>query len=97
MFTFTTFHILNFIEIVSQGTSVKDFSPYNMCNHHFFADNSGYKKHLKESPHLVVVCDPPFGARLELVFNTFELLKEDWSSCSHDDGKIDCELLLLHN
>ena len=58
----------------------KNFCHYNMFNHHFFNEESLeiYKDQLGKHTNVIVVTDPPFGGRPELITNTLELIKNDF-------------------
>ena len=58
----------------------KNFCHYNMFNHHFFDEESLeiYKEQLGKHEKVIVVTDPPFGGRPELITNTLELIKNDF-------------------
>jgi len=41
-----------------------------MCNHYFFeGENLQYRDFLKKSNNLAIVTDPPFGVKVELIWN----------------------------
>jgi hypothetical protein len=42
-----------------------------MCNHHFFRDGgrASYLRFLGEAKRIAIVTDPPFGVKVELVWN----------------------------
>lgn len=62
------------------------FSPesclrYNMFNHHFFDEEKAkntYKQFITENGNLVIVADPPFGGRMELLANDLNKIQNDW-------------------
>ena len=58
----------------------EEFCHYNMFNHHFFDQESleVYQKHIGKHEKLVVITDPPFGGRPELIVNTLKLIKSDF-------------------
>lgn len=60
-----------------------EFCHYNMFNHHFSEEKNKetYLKFLKDSKpgQLVVVTDPPFGGRPELIANTFRRIQNEYS------------------
>ncbi|CAL4137201.1 unnamed protein product, partial [Meganyctiphanes norvegica] len=55
------------------------FVSYNMFNHHFFDTDSKnvYKKFISQE-NLVIVSDPPFGGRVELLHHNFLAIQTDW-------------------
>lgn len=56
------------------------FCHYNMFNHHFF-DQEGlalYQQQLGKHEKVVVITDPPFGGKPELIANTLRLIKNDF-------------------
>lgn len=59
------------------------FCHYNMFNHHFFdlkSQNIYQKEQNKSHKSVLVVTDPPFGGRPELIGNSLKLIKEDFGS-----------------
>ena len=73
--------LLDFDSRFSQFLGNGDFCHYNMFNHHFFSGKKNYLDFLRGSNpgNLVVVTDPPFGGRCELVANTFKKIKKEFS------------------
>jgi len=63
------------------------FTPYNMCNHYFFEKTDSYKKFLKDSKKLVIITDPPFGAKVELIWFGLQAMEKDWNSETKTDEK----------
>ncbi|XP_076060441.1 rRNA N(6)-adenosine-methyltransferase ZCCHC4 isoform X2 [Oratosquilla oratoria] len=57
------------------------FIQYNMFNHHFFDGEDAkqvYLEFISEGENLVMVTDPPFGGRLELLAETLSSIQNDW-------------------
>ena len=60
----------------------RDWCWYNMFNHHFFGGDVGkakYLQFLKEAgTGLVVITDPPFGGKVELISHTLDMIAKEW-------------------
>ncbi|KAB7504625.1 Zinc finger CCHC domain-containing protein 4 [Armadillidium nasatum] len=71
--------------------STTDFCVYNMFNHYFFGGHKSrevYEDFLKENPadKLLVIIDPPFGGRVELISNTLSTLEKEWKRLNNISG-----------
>lgn len=54
-----------------------------MCNHHFFEDSTKYKDFLSSCRNLAVIIDPPFGAKVELIWHGCVTgVKRDYQQCA---------------
>ncbi|KAH8254707.1 hypothetical protein KR032_011779 [Drosophila birchii] len=55
----------------------EEFCLYNMCNNHFFYNRKPFEKFLNcsNSDHVLIVTDPPFGCRTELISHTLRSLR----------------------
>ena len=55
------------------------FCHYNMFNHFFFREieQKDYLKFIGGNDHIIIVTDPPFGGKCELIGRTMRLIKED--------------------
>ncbi|KAK3878705.1 hypothetical protein Pcinc_016652, partial [Petrolisthes cinctipes] len=62
--------------------SPDEFVRYNMFNHHFFDGEEAKQTYLnfigQQDAKLAVVCDPPFGGRMELLAHNLTRIQEDW-------------------
>lgn len=63
--------------------SPEKFISYNMFNHHFFDFDSKnvYKKFISQE-NLVIISDPPFGGRVELLHHNFLAIESDWQEAN---------------
>ena len=61
---------------------IQDFCHYNMFNHHFFEEESKdlYLSKIKSKQNVIVITDPPFGGRPELIGKTLKMVMEDLGS-----------------
>ena len=69
-----------------------------MFNHHFFVKDSKevYKQFLeKAKERLVIVTDPPFGGKCELVGKTLESIADDWRSLHDYDSKKEPKMMWI--
>ena len=68
---------------LGQFLSKEEFCHYNMFNHHFFDLESlnTFKKAMSKhrSRSVMVITDPPFGGRPELISQTFQTIKQDFN------------------
>ncbi|KAK8726740.1 hypothetical protein OTU49_010036, partial [Cherax quadricarinatus] len=61
--------------------SPKQFIQYNMFNHHFFEGETAkntYEHFISVDENLVIVTDPPFGGRMELLAHNLKQIQDDW-------------------
>ncbi|XP_042211965.1 rRNA N6-adenosine-methyltransferase ZCCHC4-like isoform X2 [Homarus americanus] len=61
--------------------SPERFIRYNMFNHHFFDGQKAktmYQKFILGCENLVIVSDPPFGGRMELLAHNLNKIQEEW-------------------
>ena len=66
---------------LGQFLSKEEFCHYNMFNHHFFDVESldTFKTAISKRPRSVmIITDPPFGGRPELISHTFQSIKQDF-------------------
>ena len=58
---------------------IKEFCHYNMFNHHFFDEQSQdlYESIIKDKENVLVITDPPFGGRPELIGHTLNRIAND--------------------
>ncbi|XP_032590921.1 rRNA N6-adenosine-methyltransferase ZCCHC4 [Drosophila grimshawi] len=68
--------LLDFDERFVVYLSSKEFCQYNMCNNHFFYNPEPFEQFLKcnSDERVMIVTDPPFGCRTELIANTLRSL-----------------------
>lgn len=59
------------------------FCHYNMFNHHFFdaQSKSNFEMKMSQSENIVVVTDPPFGGRPELIGKTLQIIQNEKKNC----------------
>ena len=65
----------------SSSYSANTFCHYNMFNHHFFdqSEKKVYEKFLEKGHAFLIVTDPPFGGKCELIGRTLEKIRFDVS------------------
>ncbi|XP_037716934.1 rRNA N6-adenosine-methyltransferase ZCCHC4 [Drosophila subpulchrella] len=70
--------LLDLDERFAEYLGSEEFCLYNMCNNHFFYDRKPFEEFLGgTSPEqLVIVTDPPFGCRTELISHTLRSLRK---------------------
>ncbi|CAG0882758.1 unnamed protein product [Cyprideis torosa] len=63
------------------------FVHYNMFNHHFFHARDQYRRFLErnQSSSIVVVVDPPFGGRLDVLAVTLSRIRQDLAEVKRSD------------
>ncbi|XP_017867604.1 PREDICTED: zinc finger CCHC domain-containing protein 4 [Drosophila arizonae] len=68
--------LLDFDERFSKYLSPQEFCLYNMCNNHFFYQREPFERFLKcnKDERVLIVTDPPFGCRTELIAHTLRSL-----------------------
>ncbi|KAK4314588.1 hypothetical protein Pmani_014129 [Petrolisthes manimaculis] len=70
--------------------SPDEFIRYNMFNHHFFDGDEAKQTYLnfigQQDAKLAVVCDPPFGGRMELLAHNLNRIQEDWRNTQDLDN-----------
>ncbi|KAH8413686.1 hypothetical protein KR222_003934, partial [Zaprionus bogoriensis] len=68
--------LLDFDERFSSFLSAQQFCLYNMCNNFYFYSRAPFEQFLKCSSNerLLIVTDPPFGCRTELIAHTLRSL-----------------------
>ncbi|XP_068214723.1 rRNA N6-adenosine-methyltransferase ZCCHC4 [Palaemon carinicauda] len=65
--------------------SPSQFVRYNMFNHHFFDGEKSkdtYQQFITGEEKLVVVCDPPFGGRMELLAHNLLVIQNEWRAAN---------------
>lgn len=70
--------LLDLDERFAEYLGPEEFCLYNMCNNHFFYDRTPFEQFLAgtSSDRLVIVTDPPFGCRTELISHTLRSLRK---------------------
>ncbi|KAM8713121.1 hypothetical protein ACLKA7_013437 [Drosophila subpalustris] len=68
--------LLDFDERFGKYLSPEEFCLYNMCNNHFFYDRQPFELFLQsqDNERVLIVTDPPFGCRTELIAHTLRSL-----------------------
>ncbi|KRF79744.1 rRNA N6-adenosine-methyltransferase ZCCHC4 isoform X1 [Drosophila virilis] len=68
--------LLDFDERFGAYLSPREFCLYNMCNNHFFYNRDPFELFLKcnNNDRVLIVTDPPFGCRTELIAHTLRSL-----------------------
>ncbi|XP_030387265.1 rRNA N6-adenosine-methyltransferase ZCCHC4 [Scaptodrosophila lebanonensis] len=68
--------LLDLDERFAAHLSPQEFCLYNMCNNHFFYSRQPFEQFLKcnANERVLVMTDPPFGCRTELIANTLRCL-----------------------
>ncbi|KAH8399104.1 hypothetical protein KR215_002288 [Drosophila sulfurigaster] len=68
--------LLDFDDRFGSYLSPKEFCLYNMCNNHFFYARQPFEDFLKcdQNERVLIVTDPPFGCRTELIAHTLRSL-----------------------
>ncbi|XP_033247242.1 rRNA N6-adenosine-methyltransferase ZCCHC4 [Drosophila miranda] len=69
--------LLDLDERFARYLGPEEFCLYNMCNNHFFYKRKPFEKFLQCSAgdRLLIVTDPPFGCRTELIAHTLRALR----------------------
>ncbi|KAH8337778.1 hypothetical protein KR067_002771, partial [Drosophila pandora] len=69
--------LLDLDERFAEHLSAAEFCLYNMCNNHFFYNRKPFEEFLvcSNSENLLIVTDPPFGCRTELISHTLRSLR----------------------
>ncbi|XP_017839600.1 rRNA N6-adenosine-methyltransferase ZCCHC4 isoform X2 [Drosophila busckii] len=69
--------LLDFDERFAEHLNPQEFCLYNMCNNHFFYKRQPFEMFLKckSQERLLIVTDPPFGCRTELIAHTLRSLR----------------------
>ncbi|XP_035710798.1 rRNA N6-adenosine-methyltransferase ZCCHC4 isoform X2 [Folsomia candida] len=91
--------LLDIDERLIQQFPATECAYYNMCNHHFFDDGrngrENYDKFLQNSESLAIVTDPPFGAKVELIWNgALSSVQKDFRQY-HSQSSNRCEVLWI--
>lgn len=66
--------------------SPMEYLQYNMFNHHFFGGEQTkniYQQFITGNEKLVVVADPPFGGRMELLGHNILTIENDWKAANN--------------
>ncbi|KAK8378788.1 hypothetical protein O3P69_009482 [Scylla paramamosain] len=76
----------------------ESFLHYNMFNHHLFggtAAHDTYLSFLTANEKLVLVSDPPFGGRMELLAHTLHTIEADWRTAAALDPQATLPVFLV--
>ncbi|XP_063844906.1 rRNA N6-adenosine-methyltransferase ZCCHC4-like isoform X2 [Scylla paramamosain] len=76
----------------------ESFLHYNMFNHHLFggtAAHDTYLSFLAANEKLVLVSDPPFGGRMELLAHTLHTIEADWRTAAALDPQATLPVFLV--
>ncbi|XP_027215045.2 rRNA N6-adenosine-methyltransferase ZCCHC4 [Penaeus vannamei] len=76
----------------------QSFLRYNMFNHYFFDGKKAketYQNFIAEKEKLVLVSDPPFGGRMELLAHNMKRIEQDWRTARHLDPQEQLPVLFI--
>nr|XP_045607157.1 rRNA N6-adenosine-methyltransferase ZCCHC4-like [Procambarus clarkii] len=76
----------------------EQFIRYNMFNHHFFDGEKAkdtYQRFISGDENLVLVTDPPFGGRMELLAHNLKKIQEDWRRARGLDSHLELPVLFI--